>query len=56
MAPDASRIAYTQIDESPVVIENRIEFGASGIENVSQRYPFAGTDNAAVKLGVVLPP
>ncbi len=53
MAPDASRIAYTQIDESPVVIENRIEFGASGIENVSQRYPFAGTDNAAVKLGVV---
>lgn len=53
MSPDASLIAYTQIDESPVAIENRIEFSAGGIENVSQRYPFAGTDNATVKLGVV---
>ena len=53
MSPDASLIAYTQIDESPVVIENRIEFGADGIENISQRYPFAGTDNATVRLGVV---
>ena len=53
MSPDASLIAYTQIDESPVVIENRIEFGADGIENISQRYPFAGTDNATVKLGIV---
>ncbi len=53
VSPDSSRIAYTQIDESPVAIENRIEFSADGIENVSQRYPFAGTDNATVKLGVV---
>ncbi len=53
MSPDASRIAYTQIDESPVAIENRIEFNAGGINNISQRYPFAGTDNATVKLGVV---
>ena len=53
LSPDASRIAYTQIDESPVAIENRIEFNADGIENVSQRYPFAGTENATVKLGVV---
>ncbi|WP_371396620.1 DPP IV N-terminal domain-containing protein [Fretibacter rubidus] len=51
--PTATRIAYTQIDESPVAIENRIEFGADGVGNISQRYPFAGTDNATVKLGVV---
>ena len=51
--PAATRIAYTQIDESPVAIESRIEFGADGVGSVSQRYPFAGTDNATVKLGVV---
>jgi len=50
---DASYIAYSQIDESPVEIENRLEFGAEGVKNISQRYPFAGTDNASVKLGVV---
>lgn len=53
LSPDASKAAYTQIDESQIAIENRIEFGANGIENVSQRYPFAGTKNATVKLGVV---
>jgi dipeptidyl-peptidase-4 len=45
-------MAYTKIDESPVQIEERIEFSADGIENVAQRYPFAGTDNATVRLGV----
>ena len=53
LSGDASKVAYTQIDESEIVIENRIEFGADGISNVSQRYPFAGTKNATVKLGVV---
>jgi len=53
ISPTENLIAYTQIDESPVTIENRIEFGAAGVENVSQRYPFAGTDNATVKLGIV---
>ncbi len=48
-----SQIAYTQIDESAIVIENRIEFGADKVENVAQRYPFAGTDNATVKLGII---
>ena len=52
-SPIADRIAYTQIDESPVAIESRIEFNADGIKTVNQRYPFAGTDNATVKLGVV---
>ncbi|HFB54553.1 MAG TPA: S9 family peptidase [Hellea balneolensis] len=53
MSPNETHIAYSQIDESPVAIEERIEFGANGIENVAQRYPFAGTDNVTVKLGVV---
>lgn len=50
---DEKTIAYTQIDESPIKIEHRIEFSADGIKNIAQRYPFAGTDNARVKLGVV---
>lgn len=52
-SPDESQLAYTQIDESPVAISNRVEFGADGIQNIAQRYPFAGTDNATIKLGVV---
>ncbi len=51
--PDESLVAYTQIDESPIKIEHRIEYSAGGVENIAQRYPFAGTDNATVKLGVV---
>ncbi|PHR92954.1 MAG: S9 family peptidase [Robiginitomaculum sp.] len=53
MAPDESRIAYSQIDENLLAIEERIEFSAGNIVNVSQRYPFAGTKNATVKLGIV---
>lgn len=52
-SPDESEIAYTQIDESPVAIETRIDFGSDGISQIEQRYPFAGTDNATVKLGIV---
>ena len=52
-SPDESRLAYIQIDESNIAIENRIEFGADGVENIAQRYPFAGTPNATVKIGVV---
>jgi len=51
-SPDAERLAYTQIDESPIAIETRIDFGPDGISSVDQRYPFAGTDNARVKLGI----
>lgn len=53
LSPDEKKVAYERIDESPVKIEHRIEFGADGIRNVAQRYPFAGTDNVRVKLGVV---
>ena len=52
MSPTEMHVAYSQIDESPIAVEYRIEFGANGIENVAQRYPFAGTDNATVKLAI----
>lgn len=52
-SPDEARLAYTQIDESDIAIETRIDFGADGVKTISQRYPFAGTSNAAVKLGIV---
>ena len=52
-SPDASSIAYTQTDEANVKIRNRIEYTANGVTNIEQRYPFAGTPNATVKLGVV---
>ena len=51
-SPDASRIAYTQTDDANVHMRNRIEYTAAGVTNVEQRYPFAGTPNATVKLGV----
>ncbi len=53
MSPQADRIAYTQIDEANIAIENRLDFGAEGVKNIAQRYPFAGTTNASVKLGIV---
>lgn len=52
LSPNASKIAYTQIDESEIEIENRIEFGPGGVENIAQRYPFTGGPNAQVKLAI----
>jgi len=51
MSDDASRIAYTQIDESPIAIEARVDMGPDGLRTIDQRYPFAGTPNAKVRLG-----
>ncbi len=53
VSPDEKTIAYTQIDESPIAIEHRLEFYPDGIKNIAQRYPFTGTDNATIKLGIV---
>ena len=52
-APDESRIAFTRIDESPVKLVDRYELGDAGVTTIAQRYPFAGTDNVTIKLGVV---
>ena len=53
LSPDATRVAYTQIDESPIAVETRANIGPDGITTIDQRYPFAGTDNATVRLGIV---
>jgi len=52
-SPDAGRIAYTQTDDADIKTRNRIEYTAAGVTNVEQRYPFAGTPNATVRLGIV---
>jgi dipeptidyl-peptidase-4 len=52
-APDESRLAYMRVDESSVDLITRSEIYADGIKMIEQRYPAAGTRNAAVKLGLV---
>lgn len=52
-APDESKIAFTRIDESPVRLVDRYELGDAGVTTIAQRYPFAGTDNVTIKLGIV---
>jgi len=46
------KIAFTQIDESPVPIAERVDINADKIVTIRQRYPFAGADNVTIKLGV----
>lgn len=53
-APDDSRIAFTRVDDSPVALVDRYEVSASGgVTTIAQRYPFAGTPNVDIRLGVV---
>lgn len=53
LSPDSRLVAFTQIDENPIEIETRANIGPDGITTLDQRYPFAGTDNATVKLAIV---
>jgi dipeptidyl-peptidase-4 len=51
---DESKIAFTKIDESPVKLVQRYEVNADGgVTTTAQRYPFAGSDNVLIQLGVV---
>jgi dipeptidyl-peptidase-4 len=52
ISPQSDRIAYQSTDESGVEIAERVEVGGSGITTIRQRYPFAGQQNAVVKLFV----
>lgn len=52
-SPDESQLAYLQVDESGVELVVRNEIYADGIRLTEQRYPYAGKDNAKLKLGVV---
>ncbi|MBQ4833902.1 S9 family peptidase [Pseudoalteromonas sp. MMG010] len=52
-ANDESKIAFTRVDESPVKEAIRNEIYADEVKLFNQRYPFTGTDNVKIKLGVV---
>lgn len=49
---DESGIAFTQIDESPVGVEQRYEIYADELKVFDQRYPKTGSANAIVKLAI----
>lgn len=51
-SPDDQHIAFLQIDENPVEIAERLDFGAEGTKTIRQRYPFAGTNNVLIKVGI----
>ncbi len=51
-SPDEAHIAYTQVDETPVDLVTRNEIYADEVKLIDQRYPFAGTDNVELKLGI----
>ena len=50
---DETKIAYTRVDESPVQEAIRNEIYADEVKLFNQRYPFTGTDNVKIQLGVV---
>jgi dipeptidyl-peptidase-4 len=50
---DEQQIAFTRIDESPVEEAIRNEIYADEVKLFNQRYPFTGTDNVIIQLGVV---
>ena len=52
-SPNSKKMAYLQVDESPVNIEKRYEINAEDFEVFEQRYPSTGTDNVLIKLAVL---
>ncbi len=50
---DESKVALIRVDESPVAEAPRTEIYAEEVKTVMQRYPFAGTPNVEVQLGIV---
>ncbi len=52
-SPDGSRIAYQETDERHVPLYPIVHQGGENWTVENHRYPFAGKDNAKVKLGVV---
>lgn len=51
-SPDEKYIAFTRVDETPVAMVTRAEIYADDVKMISQRYPYAGTDNVAIQLAV----
>lgn len=51
-ASDESHIAFTKVDEAPVLSITRSEIYADRIATITQKYPKAGTDNVEINLAV----
>ena len=55
-SPDGTRLAFTEVDETHIPIYRIVHQGSDAVGEGAQedhRYPFAGADNAKVRLGVV---
>ena len=54
-SPDETRLAVERYDESGVAVVTRAAIGAGATHVTQQRYPVAGTANAAVSLSILSP-
>src|SRR5438105_7519269 len=52
-SPNGSMVAFEQLDESPIPVFPIVHQATPTLEIEEHRYPFAGAENARVKLGVV---
>jgi dipeptidyl-peptidase-4 len=52
-SPDGSTIAFTEVDERHIPEFRIAHVGSDKVEDEVHRYPFAGADNAKVRLGLV---
>ena len=52
-APDGTRLAFEQVDHSPVPLFLIAHPGTDEVDIEAHRYPFAGKDNVRVRLAVV---
>ncbi len=51
-SPDEQHMAFIQTDESDVAVSQRYEIDADDFKVFDQRYPYTGTANARVRLGI----
>ncbi len=52
-SPDGRRVAFAQVDERHVPVYPIVHQGKQPVEVEEHRYPFAGAENARVRLGIV---
>jgi dipeptidyl-peptidase-4 len=52
-SPDGTKIAYQETDERAIPLYSIVHQGGAAISVETHRYPFAGSANAKVRLGVV---
>ncbi len=56
LSPDAAHVAFCEVDETHIPIYRIVHQGSDDVGDTAQedhRYPFAGAENARVRLGVV---